>query len=587
MLMPKSPGFTTIPQTPLSGPLDTRSRPADLSPGAFRYKLNLAINRTGSLCQRAGHAALSFGQRSDSETDPNNWDYHRQGADRELPTMLFESTAADKIRRLFLGTQSRVAVLDNATSQWTDIASGLGADGSRFKMAALEDKVFFTNNVDEPRMHTLASGTSSTIAGLQGEGVTKAKVVVEFNGVILWMNLVEDAEDQPSRIRWSDYRKGEIYAPSTGMGDDSVAGFQDLDYGDPILAAAQMVNALYIFTERAIWRCVVSPTGDAIFGFTRVYVESRNQSACLAYPNTLVSNGRELYWWARDAIWTYNPYIVGPECPDWLLRACGAQFSDTDPDRFNRSCCESPVGDYLPDAKEIWWSYPLPGSCINRRCFVVNIEYKTADLVDHGYGAFANFRRTAESQQECNAVQVFIGSSGSDYCLKSIGGVFYRERVALIDDEVETDIPDDSYAVVQDGYYRRLVGHCPFGYADKEKTVNNLLLEHDTKDANAESPNLFTLRIGNSRNLEDPMSTNANCSVLWNEQDDLELLCANPQSIAAMKAEGLRPSDPTEWTLYEQGYHLYFDIRITANDGGAPVGSDSAWNKLEWSVMTN
>ena len=581
--MPKSPGFTPIPQTPLSGPLDTRSRPADLSPGAFRYKLNLDINRTGSLCQGKGHSALSFGQRTDSDTAVNNWDYHRQGSARELATMLFESTSPDSVRRLFLGTQSRVSVLDNDTSEWTDIATGLGDENSRFKMAALEDKVYFTNNVDEPRVHTLGSATSSVIAGLQGEGVTKAKVVVEFNGVILWMNIVEDGDEQSSRIRWSDYRKGDEYAPSV----DSVAGFQDLDYGDPILACAQMVNALYIFTERAIWRCVVAPASDTIFAFTRVYVEARNQSACLAYANTLVSTGRELYWWGRDSIWTYNPYIVAPECPDWLLRACGAQFSETDPDRFNRSCCESPVVEYLPDAKEIWWSYPLPGSCINRRCLVINVEYKTGNLKDHGYGAFVNFRRTADSDQACNAAQVFIGSSGSDYCLKSIGGVFYRERVELIDGEVETDIPDDSYSLVQDGYYRRLVGHCPFGYTDKQKTLNNLVLEHDTKDSDVENPNLFTLRIGNSRNLEDPMSTDSRCSVLWNEQDDIEVKCINPTTIAAMKSDGLRPSDPTEWTLFEQGFHLYFDIRITAYNGGAPIGSDSAWNKLEWSVMTD
>lgn len=587
--MPKSSGFTPIPQSPLSGPLDTRSRPADLAPDAFRFKLNFALNRTGALCQRTGHAALSFGQRSDSETAVNNWDFHRQGFSRELFTTLFDSVDPDGTHRLFAANSPRVSYLDNGTSQWTDIFTGGSADG-RWKIAGLDNKVAFTNNIEAPRIHTLGSGTSSTIPELTAQLVSlglpdRLKIFIEFGGVMVGM--VGDL------VIWSDYRDAEVWTPV--LNSDLVVGLQRLDYGDEILAACQMLGHLYIFTTRSIWRCTVNVSADSIFSFTRVYTEPEGQAGCLAYSNTVVCTGRDLYWWSQDSIWMYNQFIAAPETPDWLLKACGAQFSSDNPDRIEARCCEAPVGKYFPKMKEIWWSYPTASTadepaCVNNRCLVVNPTFKTADLVDHGYGAFVNFKESPDSEQECNSSSVFIGSSGSDYALKSIGHVFYREMVTLIGGVVATDIPDASYALTRVGYYRRLVGRCPFGYPEREKTLNGLVIQAETEpDVDLDEPNLITLRIGNSFHVADPMETDGKCQVQYHVQEPKPLECPDPKSMEVLAADQMRPDDDLGWeagSLFEQGRHLYFDVRITAADGSAPTGSDSAWSALNWSVMT-
>lgn len=581
--MAKDAGWTTIPLQPLIGMLDTRSRPAELSPGSFRFKLNLAVNRTGQLERRAGHSALDFGSRSDDGAVAN-WDLHRRGHDREPITLALESVANDGTRRLIAGTQSTLAWMNNDTSEWTEIASGLGADGTRFKGAVLNGKAFFTNNNDAPRVHELGAATSATIPGLIS---TKARIVISFSGVIVWMNVLE-TDPQPTRVRWSNYQDGADYTTDDLTQD--VTGFQDLDYGDEILAAIELFNSVYIFTQRSIWRMSANPTTDTTFVFQRIYTEPESKNGCLAYPNTLVSDGKALYWWSRDSIWRYDPYTPAPETPEWLLKGSGHIFSDSHPDRLETRCCESPIGRYRPETKELWFSYPLSSTletptCLNNRSLVFHVEHKTADVVDYGYTCFCNFSKTAESAQACNASQVFIGASADDYCLKAIGGVFHREEVALISDDPENDIPDDDYTTSEVGYYTRLVGKCPLGYPQRDKILNDVGIEHQTEpDTDLTSPNLLTLRIGNSEHNVDPMSLDAYCSPQWHDQEDIALACPDAISMTSLEAQGMRPSDPTNWTLFEIGKHLYFDIRITGALGGAPTGSNTAWSSISFTT---
>lgn len=579
-----------IALAPLSGLLDTRSRPAEMSPGTFRYKLNLSVNRSGALCTRSGHEALNFGSRSDSPGAVPNWDFHRRDASsRDAITFQFESTSPTGYRRLFAGTPSSLSYLDNDTSEWTNLVNG--ASGAVWKAAALQDKIVFVNNLDPGvLLHTLTSTTASStgFTWTAGASITRARVVVSFGSVVMLMNVDQAGTNHYTRIWWSDYEDASSFDAAAA---ESVAGFIDLDYGDTILNAAEMMGALYIFTARSIWRCVVNVTTTTLFSFAKIYSEPKNGTGCLVYANTLATNGRELYWWSSDSIWTFNPYLVAPESTDWLLRGSGALFSRDDADRMERRCCDTIVGEYHPITKEIWFSYPQGSDtetavCINNRCLVLNTEYKTMDLVDHGYSSFVNFRRTPGSGEECNADPIFIGASSSDYCLKSIGGVFYRESVTLVGGARGNEIPDASYAVTQSGYFCRVVGAIPLGYPNLQKVVRELLLDAEITPNNLASANLLTLRIGNSFALQDPMSTGASCAVQWHDQDSLPLTCPDEATIAAMTAAGERPSDPLAWTIWEIGNRLYYDLRITASDGvSAPVDHEVKFSAFRFDVL--
>lgn len=581
----------------MSGMLDTRSKPAELSPGSFRHKLNLSVNRTGSICVRSGHAVLDFGVPSPALTVPN-WDFHRRGASvpREPVTFLFEAVATNGSHILYSGTPSRLFTINNATSEWTQIASGF--DGANWKAATLEDEVIFANNV-LGGFGVRYSGIGGLLLGTVTAGVfpatsvvNRARVVTRFSDVVMLMNVYMDGKDQRTRVMWSDYKVGHDFQVRTG----SVAGFQDLDEGDEILAAAEMQGALYIFTVQSIWRCTLNPAQATVdnpsprtFNFLKIYSEPKNQSACLFYPNTLCTDGRQLFWMGSDTIWSFNPYVAAPESADWMLKGCGAQFSDDNVDRMDKRCCEAIIGEFHPDTKEIWFSYPKAGAsqpvCLNDRCLVLNTEYHTADLVDTGYSAFANFRfKPGTGAQDCTIQKYFIGASTVDYCLKSIGGVFYRETVSLIGGDPESEITDAEYVRNEVGYYSRVVGMCPFGTPNEEKIVRELLLDHETPANDLAKDNLLTLRMGNHFNLVDPMATTARCAPLWHPQESIPLTCPDEATIAAMLAAGQRPSDPLSFTMWEVSNRHYFDLKVTAYDGTPPTQHESSWSSLRWDV---
>jgi len=583
--MPKN-SWTPIAITPLSGALNTRSRPADLTPGEHRYKLNLAINRTGSLCVRNGHTALNFGSRLDNAAALTNWDYHRR--DTLLPrgpvTFLFESTDTLGVRRLFAGTSTGLAVLDNSTSQWHVLSSGWV--GAIWKAAVLVDTIVFTNGLTGGVTYwTLTDAGYSGVGGIAVFAGTSAKVAITFSDVVMLMNV----DGISSRVRWSDYKVGTSFV----AGGASIAGFQDLDYGDEILNAVEMMGGLYIFTTRSIWRCVTNVTATTIFAFQKIYSEPKNQSGCLTYVNTLITTGRALYWLGRDTIWMFNPYIVAPESPDWLLKGTGAFFSPGDPDRMEKRCCDSIVAEYHPLKKEMWISYPqgfdsAAPVCLNNRCLVVNTEFNTIDLVDHGYTALANFRQTPGTGEECNADQVFIGASNEDYCLKNLtSDVYYRELVTVTGGNKALEIPDANYATTQIGYFCRMIGTIPLGYTNRKKTVREFILDSEVAPNALADANLITLRIGNSFALQDPGGEDAYCAVQWHDQESIPLACPDTVTVAAMAAEGQNPSDPLSFTMYEEGNYLYYDLRITDALGNAPKEHSAAFSAFRFDTMIN
>jgi hypothetical protein len=583
--MAKNDSWITIPLS-LVGPLDTRSRPADLGPSAIRWKLNLGVNKSGKLTRRAGHSALSFGLRSDSPSSVSNWDLHRRGAVREPITLLSEIVSPDRARYLFAGTQSRVDWLDNATSEWVTIISGLlSAPQSRWKAAGLRTKVVLTNNVDQPQIHELGSATTATIPDLIAQGVTKAKVVVQYQNVMILMNVVEDGVSIPNRIWWSDFRDAEVWTPSAS----TTAGFLDLDDGEEILACAELAGLLYIFTDRAIWQMFPNVTDNSIFGLRRWYSDPVSRNASLKYENSLVATGRELYWLGADTAYTCNQFSSAPSSPDFILKATGRMFEG--PERLDSTFCAAPVGAFVPDAagasKEVWWSYPRIGGedGINDYSMVLsfNIDsqsspWQTADYCDHGYTAFVNFTHTLAGVT-CATTATFIGASGADYCLKSVGGVFYRQMVTLLTGGVTTDIPDVSYLRTQSGYFSEMRGTFPLPpLSTRKKIIRRVQLEHDTVDPLGPTSNVLQLKIGNSYIIADPLASN--CGVLWHPLEDKPLACPNLKTAEQLLADGQRSDDATEWFAAEQGIYLHYWITVAGYQGAPPIGSDSAFNNL-------
>lgn len=500
-------------------------------------------------------------------------------------TLLFESTAPDGTRRLFDGTSEHIYVLEPDATDWTQITPpSMGEAGAKWKAAALQDYVVFTNDVDKVQIYNLDGASFGPITDLDTlattppyNPLTKARIVVSFSGFIILMNVVESDVRYSSRIRWCDLNEPDSWIANPGS---SLAGWQDLDYGDDILAAEVLGGSLMIYTSRSIWRMFVATSDAGVFGFQKVYSDNKNQKGCLAYPDTVASDGLGHYYMGRDGIYRYSPYTLEPERQKWIHDSSAIIFDDSYDMVIDASRCTEPIAYFRSDRNEVWFCWPdATSEAGNNHTLCCNVQHKTCDYMDAGFTALCSFTPSSE----CKTVGTyFVGASSVDWSLKQIGGVFHRSYYSLQNgDQIEAEIPEGAIPY-NEGYNSILRGEVPAGHSDREKTLRRISIEHDT--AEDATLNWLRLRIGNSAKAADVNADDSRCSVQWRRFDNQDLTCPNAQTMSQLKAQNLKPDGDTEWAIYEQNYRLYYELSIEGKTGPA-VGADTAWSRIDFELM--
>lgn len=619
---------------PLTGPLDSRNNPEDVPPLSFRMKLNMEVNDDDKLARSTGWEKLL------TQTPYVNQDAHDQGDCFDvnpvrLPiTYLYEATSTDGIRRLLRGDRTSVAVLSESTGDWTTVARGFGGSSLNsqiiWKSAQVGNTMVFTNGFDKPQKYTIGAipavcGDSSftEITDLNTLQVDSAGVAASFSGCVFLMDVTQNGTRFPSRVRWSGVNKPTVWVP----GIDTVANYQDLPYGETVLAAVELQQNLVIFTDKSIYRCYIS---GASFGFTRVYTEPLNRDKCLVYPQTLVSDGNNLWWLGRDGFYRWNIYDSEPEATDWLWRSANLVLQTLD-----TGCCNGPVGCYYPNRKSILWSWPkIDSGCLNYRTIRANLKIGTCDIIDHGFTAFANFRSDQRQTmyewldefctsdfiglcaelgsktindfcKDCNNAQIFIGASAADFCIKQFGGAYSRDFCLNAATGVGSFGPDGQYVPFvgtyeQEGYFSTWTGMFPLALVDHEKSIKGLLIEPTVQDLLGQD-NFWMCRIGTAYQARDAnvpgnylafaydtdgmdpayeaeFSTDGGqCEVLWKRLSDKLIKCPDDRTTAQYAAAAVRPNRSVNWAFLSQGRFLYYQIAvITRNQLGKivpPVGA--------------
>lgn len=563
----------------LAGGLDSRSVPADIPPGWFRNKVNFEITPTGQLKRRGGHERFYADQIG-------NYDHRHQGAARQPITYLKETTDASGVRRLFDGTKNRLSYLNESTGAWTDILSVTGSVSSRWRIDVLQNVVVASNGIGDIYQHTLGSGSASTIPDLVTLQVADAKVVITFSGFVFLLNFSKGGVPHPTGVRWSDLNRPAAWDTAK---PDSLAGAQDLDYGDAILAAIPLYGALYVFTRRAIWKLNIVPSGTPVVTFTRVYFEPENQKGCLVYPSTLVTDGQYLYYASREAIYRYSPFVAAPErgdekgstWGDWLYRASGVIFSRADT-LLSGTDCASPCAVYVPTKNELWFSWPALSNDVNNVTLVCQTNVQTADVVDHGYTALVNYRRTP-TEGDCSERQDLLGVSGRDWAIKSIGKVFFREYVVMPDQNDPTVDPALGADYQTVGYNSLMRGLIPLGLTDRDKRVRKVTV--DAQATAQDVPCNLRCRIGNSFALVDQNSEDPKCSPFWRTLELQPLECADEATIADMRAKNQRSDQTIHYKSYERGRFLSFEFQIEDKSGSEAIGGDSSFAMISFDSM--
>lgn len=380
---------------PLAGFFDHRS-PADTIPfGVWRYLQNMEMTARRKLRRAPGWEKLL------TRTNYNNHDLHDQlttltsAAERQPITFLHQAVTPAGFSKLIAGTSKRLFVLNNETGNWRVISDligdGLGTlcSDQGWRAAQVGYTVVFTNGLDAPIYHILdqpplepSDQSVTEIPDLEEIGLTMAKTVFSYKGIIIFGNVTMDGERFAHRLVWSDVDKPLSWVPHAG---ESAANFQDLGYGEDILEMSTMGDSLMIYTTSGIWEGILTG-GEGVFVFRKRYSDHTAGNRCLAYRRTLISTGSDHYYLGRDGIYRYNFYTDRPLREEWMHLASSVIFND-----LSEGDCHVHNAGYNAKEKSIYISWAQRGENCASQTLVLNTEYETDYVLDHGFSAYVNY----------------------------------------------------------------------------------------------------------------------------------------------------------------------------------------------------
>lgn len=334
---------------------------------------------------------------------------------REAITHLKAVGSDESFRTLIAATKSRIYASNDYTGNWRILADGLGGaqnteedcntcNARRFRSAQLGNYVLFTNDFD-PLMSWKFGDTptgdllwsAQPILDLTLLGITKARCITEFSGFIIIGDVEIEGQQKSSRIYWSDYNDPLSWLPS----DQSLANYHEFGLGEKVLRVEPLGRYLMVYTDKAVYQGVYvgDTVPDLVFQFN--IIPSDNP---LRYEHSLVNTGISHYYLSDSGVYEVTASYPRPSRTEWIHRASSAIFNGIgsdilagfeglDPlDSINQDQCQNVVGGYNTLTEEIWFSWPTGDNICPDISLVLNVRYQAADLVDHGFTAFSNYK---------------------------------------------------------------------------------------------------------------------------------------------------------------------------------------------------
>ena len=331
----------------------------------------------------------------------------------EAVTALYAMNSVGGRRRLVAATRSRIYVNDDRNGNWRILADGLGGpcdkdddctcSNKRFRIAALGNTMLFSNGVDPVLAWDFDSGpdgcffwSADYVAQLRQLFIDSAEVIQSWNGFAFIANVSENGDRLSSRVYWSDYNAPLSWFP----GGESLAGYHDFGNGEKVLSMEPIGGRLRIFTDKAIYDCVLVRDPEQVFSFQEIY----RGKEVLRYRFSIVNTGDTLVWMGESSIYAMAEYDRTPQRVEWIHQASGVIYEGiraewvqdfTGLDSFgpvNKERCDQVVGGWDSERQAIWFSWPTAGQQCPNMSLVLWPRYSKASIVDHGFTAFVNHR---------------------------------------------------------------------------------------------------------------------------------------------------------------------------------------------------
>lgn len=324
----------------------------------------------------------------------------------EAITHLNELASEAEGRTLIAATMSRIYALNQNSGNWKLLADGLGnsaytadqcgCNDVKFNSAVMGAYILFTNGFDDPLIWRLGDGSidmcnpaARPIGDLLALNINAAGGVVHWKGFMILYDVLQDGSRHPGKLIWSDFGDPTSWIPS----DVSNAGEATVAVGERFLAAAELGNYLYLYSDRSIWRVTLVGLPDQPFSFDKIY----SGTEALKYRYSLVNTGNEHIYLGQKSIYSITLHDARPTPIDWIDRVSPVIFDGMNEDdaafgSINELKCDQVVAGYNETHYEVWFSWPTGDNDCPNMSLVLNMQYGSADLVDHGFTALHNFR---------------------------------------------------------------------------------------------------------------------------------------------------------------------------------------------------
>lgn len=341
--------------------------------------------------------------------------YLYRDACREPITQMYQSVSDAGKRRLIVATSSRLYLLNERTGNYRVLADGLGAAyssdncscaGRQWSLAQVGNIVAMSNNFDPVLWwkHDVGPGgcevwSADYISDLIGLGIYRGKVLGEWKGFTFLGDVEVNGVKYPYRIYWSDFNSPLSWVP----GGESLALYTDLAAGERVDSIQKLGAQLRVYTskgsERAIYE-VLLVGGEEVFAFRELY---RGPDG-LAFRNSLVNLGDEHVFLGEQGVFVLAEFDRSPRLVEWVHRAGGVIFNGLSDEALkdfpglasfggvNRNACDQAIGGFDTTRDTIWFSWPTDDHICANMSLRLNLKYRSASLVDHGFSAFVVHR---------------------------------------------------------------------------------------------------------------------------------------------------------------------------------------------------
>ncbi len=544
----------------------------------------------------------------------------------------------ESYRTLVAATKSRIYSSNDYTGNWRVLADGLGGDNEddcntcglrRFSSAQLGNYIVFTNNFDPVLAWKFGDPPSGldlwsahNVEDLLVIGITKARCIAEFNGFLILGNVEIEGEHKSSRIYWSDYNAPLSWIPH----DQSLANFHEFGLGEQVIRVEPLGKYLMVYTDQAIYQGVAVSDPDLVFQFNTIPTDNP-----LRFQHSLVNNGKAHIYASDSGIYVVTASDPRPSRLEWMHKADGAiykgvtdkilaGFNGLDPfGSVNRDRCEQFVGGYNALTEEVWFSWPTDDNTCPNMSLVLSLRYESADLVDHGFSAFAVYRpdyrptiRDWLNQQGiCQAAEADFVKEGlpssltfgdpplylwnetedptapiheDSWCarlgnstLDDMCNVCDASPVFVMADAEDFTLKEydpevyfrEQYVALtntysEEGYYTLIQSDaCKWG-AEEEKVIKQVLIDYDAVEQ--EPPSELTCEVA--------YGSQPSC-MTWKSLGDRELKCLTALTAAQHSANRTRPDLAAKYAAFYRGRFLAYRFYTGGVGGGSCFSSST------------